>query len=79
MVLGCQQEFKTSETETDKALLTNSTKGHFNNLDLILDGSMTTYKGITSSHSLSTKSLQKLSSHAFQTKAEQGVSEVLSR
>ncbi|XP_029553237.1 uncharacterized protein LOC115152515 [Salmo trutta] len=44
-----------------------------------LDFSMSTSKGIASSHSLSTKSLQKLSSHEFQTKAEKGVSEVLSR
>ncbi|XP_041745654.2 uncharacterized protein LOC121576521 [Coregonus clupeaformis] len=41
-------------------------------------GSTTTSKGIASSHSLSAKSLQKLSSHEFQTKAEKGVSEVLS-
>ncbi|XP_031678256.1 uncharacterized protein LOC116373941 [Oncorhynchus kisutch] len=44
-----------------------------------LDCSTAASKGIASSHSLSTKSLQKLSSHEFQTKAEKGVSEVLSR
>ncbi|XP_029551391.1 uncharacterized protein LOC115151525 isoform X2 [Salmo trutta] len=44
-----------------------------------LDCSTTASKGIASSHSLSTKSLQKLSSHEFQTKAEKVVSEVLSR
>ncbi|XP_052360720.1 uncharacterized protein LOC127920725 isoform X5 [Oncorhynchus keta] len=44
-----------------------------------LDCSTAASKGIASSHSLSTKSLQKLSSHEFQTKAEKGVSEVISR
>ncbi|XP_052331326.1 uncharacterized protein LOC127910689 isoform X1 [Oncorhynchus keta] len=44
-----------------------------------LDCSMAASKGIASSHSLSTKSLQKLSSHEFQTRAEKGVSEVISR
>ncbi|XP_036790503.1 uncharacterized protein LOC110515912 isoform X2 [Oncorhynchus mykiss] len=44
-----------------------------------LDCSTAASKGIASSHSLSTKSLQKRSSHEFQTKAEKGVSEVLSR
>ncbi|XP_036843253.1 uncharacterized protein LOC118965988 isoform X2 [Oncorhynchus mykiss] len=44
-----------------------------------LDCSTAASKDIASSHSLSTKSLQKLSSHEFQTKAEKGVSEVLSR
>ncbi|XP_052362796.1 uncharacterized protein LOC127922878 isoform X2 [Oncorhynchus keta] len=44
-----------------------------------LDCSTAASKGIASSHSLSTKSLQKLSRHEFQTKAEKGVSEVLSR
>ncbi|XP_031678225.1 uncharacterized protein LOC116373936 isoform X1 [Oncorhynchus kisutch] len=44
-----------------------------------LDCSTAASKSIASSHSLSTKSLQKLSSHEFQTKAEKGVSEVLSR
>ncbi|KAM9502066.1 uncharacterized protein ACWYII_048692 [Salvelinus alpinus] len=38
-----------------------------------LDCSTAASKGIASSHSLSTKSLQKLSSHEFQTKAEKGV------
>ncbi|XP_052361386.1 uncharacterized protein LOC127921837 [Oncorhynchus keta] len=44
-----------------------------------LDCSTAASKGIASSHSLSTKSFQKLSSHEFQTKAEKGVSEVISR
>ncbi|XP_031677600.1 uncharacterized protein LOC116373032 [Oncorhynchus kisutch] len=44
-----------------------------------LDCSTAASKGIASSYSLSTKSLQKLSSHEFQTKAEKGVSEVISR
>ncbi|XP_036846339.1 uncharacterized protein LOC118966784 isoform X1 [Oncorhynchus mykiss] len=44
-----------------------------------LDCSTAASKGIASSHSLSTKSLQKLTSHEFQTKAEKGVSDVISR